>query len=964
MPNKIKLSQTKITGEWLRKLGLLSAACCLTLIVAGLIAQTRLFNSAASAQQNSTQQPNIAEQDKALKDLQFARSAETERKFAELAKKAQGGKTVRVIVGVRLPVAFRSEGLLKRQEDSEAQRGFIAQAQESLLNRLQANNRESVKRFQYIPYLAMEVSAEELEQLKASPEVFQIEEDKLFKPLLINSTRTIGADAAWASGFTGTGQTVAILDTGVDSTHPALNGGKVVSEACYSTTGTISGINYQSVCPGGANSTAAGSGVNCPPGVDGCDHGTHVAGIAAGRAVTMTDGRTISGVARNASVIAIQVFSSKASDCGDDTAPCARAFYSDIMSGLQRVQTLAQMTDGSGNPVFRIAAVNMSLGDDSNNASNCDTDSLKTAIDNLRSLGIATVISAGNEGHRNGIGAPACISTAVSVGSTDNNDNVSSFSNNAAIVSLLAPGDSVRSAIPGTSVDSYGFKGGTSMAAPHVAGAWAVFKASPGHGGDSVAAVLTQFQNTGVPVTDTRMPSPTNLVRPRLRLDSALGLVSADLRLTKNASPNPVVAGTNLTYTINLTNDGPDAASNAMVSDTLPANTTFVSMVTPAGWSCSFPAVGSGGLVKCTKGSVADNETAAFTIVVKVDPATPNASTISNTATATTDAFDPPANSTATVSTNVIAQADLEVISKVDTPDPVVTNNPLKYTITIRNNGPSVANSVTLTDVLPFGAIFDNCVADNGGVCAGAGQNRTVSFASLTVGATATVTLNTTANCSLSDGSIINNTATISASTADPNPANNSASASTVAQNPPPIITCPPDKDVISATPGTMNAIVNYPAPVVVDNCPGVMVSCVPPSGSAFNLGVTTVTCTATDSGGATASCSFTVTVWDASIQDEDSGDYLLFNTFTGEYKYVRCGINGFTMIGQGEIKRVGCVVTLHDDSRVNASFDRCVIAPRNTGQATIKRLQPDTTFVLKDRNILNNSPTCPPPGP
>ena len=243
MPNKIKLSQTKITGEWLRKLGLLSAACCLTLIVAGLIAQTRLFNSAASAQQNSTQQPNIAEQDKALKDLQFARSAETERKFAELAKKTQGGKTVRVIIGVRLPVAFRSEGLLKRQEDTEAQRGFIAQAQDSLLNRLQANNRESVKRFQYIPYLAMEVSAEELEQLKASPEVFQIEEDKLFKPLLINSTRTIGADAAWASGFTGTGQTVAILDTGVDSTHPALNGGKVVSEACYSTTGTISGIN-------------------------------------------------------------------------------------------------------------------------------------------------------------------------------------------------------------------------------------------------------------------------------------------------------------------------------------------------------------------------------------------------------------------------------------------------------------------------------------------------------------------------------------------------------------------------------------------------------------------------------------------------------------------------------------------------------------------------------------------------
>lgn len=958
MPNKIKLIETKIfAGGWSQKLGLLLAACCLTLIVTGLIARTGVFDSTASAQQNSTQQPNIAEQDKALKDLQFIRSAETERKFAELAKKASGGKTVRVIVGVRLPVAYRSEGFLKRQEDTDAQRGLIAQAQQSLLNRLSANNRESVKRFQYIPYLAMTVTAEELEQLQNSPEVFQIQEDELAKPSLVDSVRIVGADAAWASGFTGTGQTVAILDTGVDSTHPALNGGKVVSEACFST--NDSGNSATTVCPGGVtNSTAAGSGVNCAAGVDGCDHGTHVAGIAAGRAVTLADGRTIAGVARNANIIAIQVFSriDSTTICDDDPSPCVRTFASDQISGLERVHTLAQMTDGGGNPLFRIAAVNMSLGGGMN-AANCDGDSRKTAIDNLRSLGIATVIASGNDGFNNAMGAPACISTAVSVGSTNKDDNVRASSNVTSFLSLFAPGGSIESSIPG---GGFGFKSGTSMAAPHVAGAWAVFKGSPGHGNDAVATVLTQFQNTGVPITDTRGPTPSNITRPRLRLDSALGLVSADLRLTKTASPNPVVAGTNLTYTLNLTNDGPDAAANAMVSDTLPANTTFVSIVTPAGWSCSFPAVGSGGLVKCTKGSVADNETATFTIVVKVDPATPNASSISNTATATTDAFDPPANSTATVSTNVIAQADLEVVSKVDTPDPVVTNNPLKYTITIRNNGPSVANSATLADVLPVGAIFNNCTADNGGVCAGAGQNRTVSFASLTVGATATVVFDTTANCSLSDGSVINNTATISASTADPNPANNSASASTVAQNPPPIITCPPDKDVITATPGTMNAIVNFPDPVVVDNCPGATVVCAPPSGSAFNLGVTTVNCTATDSGGATASCSFTVTVWDASIQDDNSRDYLLFNTFTGEYKFVRCGVGGFTMIGQGEIKRVGCTVTLHDDSRVNASFDRCVIAPQNTGQATIKRLQPDTTFVLKDRNILNNSPTCP----
>ncbi|MFN0107215.1 MAG: S8 family serine peptidase [Blastocatellia bacterium] len=944
MPNQFSLNKTRSLT-----LRLVLSALCLTAVAATLITQTKFF-AGASAQENSA---NKTQDALANQELQFARSAATERAFAELAEKAKSGKPVAVIIGVRLPEAFRSEGFLKRQEAIETQRGFIAQAQQSLLNRLQANNRQTVKRFKYIPYLAMEVSAEELEQLKALPEVFQIEEDRASKPLLDESTRVIGADTAWASGFTGAGQTVAILDTGVDSTHPSLTG-KVVSEACFS---TDNGGSRRSLCPGGVtNSTAAGSGVNCA-GVGGCDHGTHVAGIAAGRPGTNALGDTLTGVARDANVIAIQVFTrfTDNADC-DGNAPCVKAVVSDQILGLERVLDLANLTSG-GNPVFRIAAVNMSLGDDSNNAAACDGNSRKTAIDNLRSVGVATVISAGNEGHRAGIGVPACISTAVSVGSTNKDDTVSSFSNNAAIVSLLAPGGSIESSIPG----GFGFKSGTSMAAPHVTGAWAVFKSSPGHGNDSVAAVLTQFQNTGVPVTDTRTPSPTNLVRPRLRLDSALGLRSADLRLTKTGSPNPVVAGTNLTYTITLTNNGPDAAANVMISDTLPANTALVSSPTTSalGWTCT------PGIVKCTKASVANAETATFTFVVSVNAATPNNSTLSNTATVTTSDFDPNAtNSSATATNTVIAQADLEVISKVDVPDPVITNNPLKYTITVRNNGPSVATSVELNDTLPVGALFNTCSSTGGGVCSGAGQNQKGVFASLTVGATAVVTFETTANCVLADGAIINNTATISAATNDPNPANNSASASTMALNPPPMISCPTDRDIIALTPGSTTAVVNYPAPVVVDNCPGATVVCVPASGTAFPLGATTVTCTATDSGGATASCSFTVTVWDASIQDEASGDYLLFNTFTGDYKFVRCGVNGFTMIGQGEIKRVGCVVTLHDDSRVNASYDRCSIAPRNTGEATIKRWQPNTTFILKDRNILNNSPSCPPPMP
>ena len=71
-----------------------------------------------------------------------------------------------------------------------------------------------------------------------SPQVTHIEEDRLFAPALASSVPVIGADTAWANGRTGAGQAVAILDTGVDKTHDFFNGGKVVSEACYSTNGS------------------------------------------------------------------------------------------------------------------------------------------------------------------------------------------------------------------------------------------------------------------------------------------------------------------------------------------------------------------------------------------------------------------------------------------------------------------------------------------------------------------------------------------------------------------------------------------------------------------------------------------------------------------------------------------------------------------------------------------------------
>ena len=92
--------------------------------------------------------------------------------------------------------------------------------------------------------------------------------------------------------------------------------------------------------------------------------------------------------------------------------------------------------------------MNLSLGGGKYSA-NCDSEPEKPAIDNLRSAGIATVVASGNDGYRDSISAPACISSAVSVGSTTDSDTVSSFANLASILSLLAPGSSINSSVPG-----------------------------------------------------------------------------------------------------------------------------------------------------------------------------------------------------------------------------------------------------------------------------------------------------------------------------------------------------------------------------------------------------------------------------------------------------------------------------------------------------------------------------------
>jgi uncharacterized protein (TIGR03437 family) len=126
-----------------------------------------------------------------------------------------------------------------------------------------------------------------------------------------------------------------------------------------------------------------------------------------------------------------------------------------------------------------------------------------------------------------------------------------------------------------------------------------------------------------------------------------------------------------------------------------------------------------------------------------------------------------------------LTSADLS-ITKSDSPDPVTTGSEVTYTIVVKNNGAANAQSVVVTDHLPGSVSFVSCAANNGGVCGGSGNNRTITFTSLASGSSATITLVVTANGAA--GSTISNTASVSSSTPDSNAANNSATTTTAVQ--------------------------------------------------------------------------------------------------------------------------------------------------------------------------------------
>ena len=272
-------------------------------------------------------------------------------------------------------------------------------------------------------------------QIEQLDYVKRLHRNLTYEATISESVPFIGADRVWQDyGATGEGIVVAVLDSGIDYTHPALGGGI--------------GPGFKVI--GGHDFV----GHDDDP-MDENEHGTHVAGIIAAQSDSLT------GVAPDASLLAVRVLDENGSGTTNE-----------IVAGIE------YCVDPNGDNDFtdHVDIVNVSLGSSTGNLH----DPVSSALDNATALGVTFCVAAGNNGNYMTIDSPACAEGAIAVGATTLEDELAYFSsegpnriNYAVKPELCAPGSEITSTIPGGGTMTMS---GTSMAAPHVSGVSALIK--------------------------------------------------------------------------------------------------------------------------------------------------------------------------------------------------------------------------------------------------------------------------------------------------------------------------------------------------------------------------------------------------------------------------------------------------------------------------------------------------------
>lgn len=316
---------------------------------------------------------------------------------------------------------------------------------------------------------------------------------------------------------------------------------------------------------------------------------------------------------------------------------------------------------------------------------------------------------------------------------------------------------------------------------------------------------------------------------------------TADLLISKSGTES-AAAGETIAYSIFVFNGGPSNALNVTVTDALPAGTAFVSLAAnDPTFTCSTPAVGSGGTVSCTAATFPVEGSVSFTLSVKTSPNAPSGS-ISNTATIASATPDPnTSDNSSTVATGIAGltttSADISVDSMTGS-STVGSGTTMSFQVVIANKGPSTAHHVQLVDAVPANATFSAIgVADPLGVftcttpSTGTSGNivcTAPSFDQRLAGDRPIFTFTFRVNNGVAAGAVLTNTATLSSDESDPISVNNTASRTTT------VASQAPSADLSVATTGggaSFNVLARNAGP---NDAAGVTLTDSIPSGSTF----------------------------------------------------------------------------------------------------------------------------------
>ena len=243
----------------------------------------------------------------------------------------------------------------------------------------------------------------------------------------------------------------------------------------------------------------------------------------------------------------------------------------------------------------------------------------------------------------------------------------------------------------------------------------------------------------------------------------------ADLMITDVSTPDPVIAGQNVTYTIKVTNMGPSDATDVSISNSLPAGLTLVSSSATAGtWANP----------NWTVGTLVAGQTTTLILVGSVNVNTPDGTVLVNTSRINTTTYDPMfSNNLASETTRVYSSSDLS-ITVSGTPDPVIAGNQITYLITVNNSGPSDAKGVQVTDQVPS-TVLNPQWSTNGGTSWNTWAS-TYNYGLLPSGSNFSFLIRGTVDPTLTPSSVLSNTASVISTTFDPDGINSKATFTSV----------------------------------------------------------------------------------------------------------------------------------------------------------------------------------------